>query len=73
MKVFLIACLFLISLVTLQGCAVQKPAGQPEVEAPAETTEHGDERNIGGDLYRHGRNIHHHPERTLPVEEKAGQ
>jgi len=73
MKACLIACIVVVGLVTLQGCAVQKPAGQPEAESSSDISAHGDERNIGEDLYRHGRHVHHHPERTLPVEEKEGQ
>jgi len=66
MKVCLYVSTLVISLISLQGCSIQqtgkssatKDSGGHDILVP--------ERHIGGDLYRNGRHIHHHPERIPP-------
>jgi len=66
MKFCLCTCTLVISLISQQGCSIQqtgkssatKDSGGHDILVP--------ERHIGGHLYRNGRHIHHHPERTPP-------
>ncbi len=63
MNYYLISGALLIGLLGMQGCALKTDSQQAE-ETPSARKPHADERYIGGHLYRHGRHIHHHPERT---------
>ena len=59
MNRYLIAALLLLSMVGTQSCAARQRADDSQATPP----KHADERHISGDLYMHGRQVHHHPER----------
>jgi len=65
MKWLRFSCALWMMLLLLQGCSTTNGSTAPLSAGP----EHADERNIGGHLYRHGRQIHHHPERQKPSPE----
>jgi len=63
MNRYLIAALLLATLVATQSCAAGQQGAQQSDKAQATQPKHADERHISGDLYMHGRQVHHHPER----------
>jgi len=63
----------LIGLFGMLACASQQGTAQQPDLTPSAQGSHSDERLISGHLYRHGSQIHHHPERehsqaTKPTE-----
>jgi len=61
-KACLIACIYVMGLVILQGCSLQESAKLSATDDSKCSKLHMGERYIGSHLYRHGRHIHHHPE-----------
>lgn len=66
MNHYLIFGALLMSLLGAQACASQQDAARQSEEPPSAQSSHSDEKLIGGHLYRHGSQIHNHPERAHP-------
>ena len=63
MNRYLIAVLLLVTLAGVSSCAARQLNTQQADGTQATPPKHADERHLSGDLYMHGRHIHHHPER----------
>jgi len=67
LRIFIHAVLPLILI--LSGCAMQGTGDHKNTDAKPLVHE----RYIGGDLYRSGTHIHHHPERIPPAKKQSDE